>query len=141
MNVGDGWIAAVGRAKSFTMESLTDRLPAGRSYPLRPSVLERALDAAGVTTPVHLLRWDKFDPALKAVFYEEGAWPGAELANFRVTCRAVPSGRAAEARAAVEAEAIPRLVEWARQIEALDDRSTLRREKPTFRFSLERFCA
>lgn len=41
----------------------------------------------------------------------------------------------------MKAEAIPQFIEWAKNIEKLDTLSTVRREKPTFQFSLERFTA
>lgn len=123
------------------MDSRADKLPKGRSYPLKPSVLINAVEASGLTIPVELTRWDKFDHVFKATFYPSGSRPGREGDFFWVYCRAVSSERAAEARALVEAEAIPQFIEWAKNIEKLDTLSTIRREKPTFEFSLERFAA
>lgn len=115
-------------------QSRTERLPKGRSYPLKPSVLFAAVEAAGLSLPVELTRWDKFDCALEADFYPDRLF-GEE--KFWVRCRAVPSALAAEVRATVEARALPQFIEWAKGIEALDPRSPLRRERQTFAYSLE----
>lgn len=61
------------------------------------------------------------------------------MSFFWVHCRAVPAGRVAEARAAIEGQAIPQFIEWARTINVMDALSTVRREKQTFRFSLDEF--
>ncbi|HEX8666979.1 MAG TPA: hypothetical protein VF727_01235 [Allosphingosinicella sp.] len=114
------------------MESRTDKLPKGRSYPLKPSALSSAVDAAKLTLPVELTRWDKFGPCFTARFYPDGAWPGKNDEFFWVSCKAVSSDQAAAVRAVIEREAIPQFIEWARSIEALDARSPVRREKQIF---------
>lgn len=120
------------------MDSRTEKLPKGRSYPLKPSALRTAIDAAGLTLPVELTRWDQFDPALIARFYPDGAWRGKDGEFFWVSCKAVRSDHAAALRAVIECEAVPQLVEWARRIEALDARSPVRREKQTFSYPYPR---
>lgn len=40
----------------------------------------------------------------------------------------------------MEAQAVPQFIAWAKGIEKLDRFSTVRREKPEFRFSLAQFA-
>ena len=116
------------------MKSTTEKLPRGRSYPLKPSKLASAVDEA-LSLPVELTRWDKFDAVLKAQFFPAGEWPGKDGEFFWVSCKAVPSEQAPEVRHILERDAIPQFVEWAKAIEAQDARSPIRREKQTFTFS------
>ena len=103
-------------------------------------MLAAAVETSGIALPVELTRWDKFDHVFEADFLPNG-WPGQrEHALIWVHCRAVPSHRAAEARDIVEREAIPRFIRWARMIDSLDAASPIRREKQSFRYSLERFA-
>lgn len=122
------------------MDSRAAKLPRGRSYPLKPSLLAAAVEAAGLSSRVKLMQWDRYDHAFEAVFHPDGSFPGQEGDMFRVRCRAVPSANAARARQVVEAEAIPRFILWALGIERLDEFSTVRREWPKFHFSLEAFA-
>jgi hypothetical protein len=115
-------------------KSRTERLPKGLSYPLKPSILSAAVAAAGLSLPVEFTRWDEFECALKADFHPARLF-GEE--KFWVRCRAVPSAVAADVRAIVEARAVPRFIEWAKEIEALDLRSPIRRERQTFTYGLD----
>jgi len=101
--------------------------------------LAAAVEASGVALPVELTNSDRFDHAFQADFMPRG-WPGREHETIWVHCRAVPSHRAAEAGQAVENEAIPQFIKWALGIDALDVSSTIRREKQSFRYSLEQFA-
>ena len=116
------------------MQSTTERLPRGRSYPLKPSKLASAVDDAALRLPVELTRWDKFDAALQARFYPEGEWPGKGGEFFWISCKAVPSDQASALRDLLEQDAIPQIVQWAKGIEALDARSPVRREKQMFTY-------
>ena len=116
------------------METRTEKLPKGRSYPLKPSALSSAIDRARLTLPVRLTRWDRFDPAFEAHFYPDGTWPGTDGEFFWVSCKAVSSDQAAALRTLVEREAIPQFVDWARSIEGLDPRSPVRRQQQTFSY-------
>lgn len=120
------------------MESTTEKLPKGRSYPLKPSKLASAVEEARLALPVELTRWDRYDAALKADFYPDGEWPGKEGEFFWVRCRAVPADNASALRSVLESQAIPRFVEWAKSIEALHACSPIRREKQTFSFAYPR---
>jgi hypothetical protein len=113
------------------MRSWQKKPPKGRSYPLRPSVLEAAITDAGITLPVELARIDSSkEVAFRATYAPPGSFPKGEI--FELTCRSVPSGRAMEVRSALEAEAIPQFVGWAKRIEALDSHSPVRREHQHF---------
>ena len=103
----------------------------GRSYPLRPSVLEAAIADAGIVTPVELARTGSSNqPAFRAIYSPPGSFPKGEL--FALTCRSVPSECAKDVRTALEAEAIPQFIEWAKRIAALDANSPVRREHQHF---------
>lgn len=110
------------------MDSRKDKLPDGRSYPLRPSLLEAAIAEARLQLPVKLTRWDyKRKQTLEATFSPE---PGlATDVGFWVVCGAVPSDQVAVIRECLENEGIPQFIQWAREMEELDERSP-RRSKP-----------
>jgi hypothetical protein len=115
------------------MRSWQKEPPKGRSYPVRPSVLEAAIADAGISLPVELARIDSSnEAAFMASYAPPGSFPKGEL--FQLACRSVPSERAKEVRAAFEAEAIPQFVEWAKGIEALDYHSPVRREHQHFKW-------
>ena len=115
------------------MESRKEKLPKGRSYPLRPSSLERAIGDAGVELPVKLTRWDyRRKGTFEAVFYPEGSFP--EELCFWVSCGAVPSERVADIRGPLETHCIPKFIRWAKEIEALDPKSPRRREPQRFKW-------
>lgn len=107
------------------MKSRKEKLPKGRSYPLRPSVLEAAISDACLELPVTLTRWDyKKEEVFEATFYPAGSLSGE---SFWVACGAAPSDKAAEIRAKIESEVIPKFIQWAKAIEALDLKSPRRR--------------
>ena len=123
------------------MKSRSENLPKGRSYPVKPAIMAAAVEDSGLSLPVELTQWDRFDHAFQADFLPTG-WPKiAEHELIWVHCRAVPSSRAAEARAMIEAEVIPQFIRWAKAIDALDTTSPVRREKQSFRVSLEEFAS
>lgn len=126
--------------RGAAMKSHGYKLPRGRSYPLKPSELEREVVAAGLGIPVEFTRWDRFDNVFQASFHPEGTWPGKEGEFFWVYCRAVPSAHARDAKSKLLAEGIPKFLAWAKDIERLDERSPIRREKQTFRFALDDFA-
>lgn len=126
---------------SELFQSHGDKLPKGRTYPLKPSELEREIAASGLTLPVEFTRWDKFDSVFQASFYPVGTWLGKDGQFFWVYCRAVPSIHARAAHTKILSEAIPKFIDWAKHIEALDDQSPIKREKQTFRYPLDEFAA
>ena len=108
------------------MESRTEKLPKGRSYPLKPSALAAAIARASLDLPVRLTRWDyKKNETFEATFYPKGSSPRDHEAGFWVACGAVPSDQVAEIRALVEADCLPKFIEWARAIQELDGKSPL----------------
>ena len=116
------------------MRSWQKKPPKGRSYPVRPSVLEAAIAEAGITLPVELARIDTSkEAAFSASYAPSDSFPMGEV--FLLTCRSVPSERALDVRSALEAEAIPQFVEWAKRIEALDFHSPIRRERQHFKWA------
>lgn len=112
------------------MQSRKDRLPKGRSYPLKPPVLEAAIVDAGLTLPIELTRSNRLAYRLNASFFPDDAWPKGNY--IWVSCGAVPSERAAEIRAILETRAIPAFIKWAKEIEALDAKSPRRRKAQHF---------
>lgn len=119
------------------MESQKDKLPKGRSYPLKPSELERAVLESGLQLRVEFTRWDKFEPVLQANYYPDGSWSGRSGDFIWIYCKAVESASANAINARLLSEALPRLLKWAKHIEGLDARSPVRREKQSFSFPLE----
>ena len=116
------------------MRSWQKKPPKGRSYPVRPSVLEAAIADAGITLSVELARIDSSkEAALTASYSPPGSFPKGE--RFELTCHSVPSERVAEVRSALEADGIPQFVEWGKRIEALDFRSPVRREHQHFKWA------
>jgi hypothetical protein len=115
------------------MDARKEKLPKGRSYPLKPSSLQKAIGDAHLQLPVRLTRWDyKGEETFEATFYPEGSWP--EELCFWVSCGAAPSERVAEIRDALETECIPRFIQWAKEVEALDARSPRRREHQRYKW-------
>ena len=113
------------------METRKDKLPKGRSYPLKPSALDAAIATAGLVMPVRLTRWDyKQKESFEAIFYPEGSF--RDELSFWVSCGAAPSNRSAEIRGLLEADCIPKFIRWAKEIEALDLKSPRRLERHRF---------
>ena len=112
------------------VKSGTAKLPKGQSYPVRPSRLEAALSAAGITIDVYLTR-------APGNFFNAGFWPPSpDIPYERVYVQAgsVPAGQAAAARGKAEMESIPALVRWIADIQALDPQSPARRERHSLKF-------
>jgi hypothetical protein len=113
------------------MNSETEKLPKGQSYPLKPSVLATALTEAGIDIDTHLIRspGDVFN----AYF-----WPPHNLPYERLYIRigSVTSDHAHEARSKMEEIVVPRLVQWIAGILAADVKSPTRREKQSLSLKL-----
>lgn len=110
---------------------LKDKLPAGSSYPLKASVLDRAIVDAGIKTTTTLFLhhgsfWDK-RPLFSANFYLIGARGINEMEEFWVGCRSVKAEDNALARGFIETDAIPAFVKWAAELESLPFNSTWRK--------------
>lgn len=122
------------------MKSWGEKLPRGRSYPLKPSELEREVVASGLKLSVEFTRWDRFDSVFQATFYPEGSLWDREGEYFSIYCRAVPSDHARDANAKLLSDGIPKFLAWAKEIEKLDERSPIRRERQTFRYPYDEFA-
>lgn len=107
------------------MDSSTAKLPKGERYPLKPTVLESALFAAGIDIAASL---DRSPGAL----FDAHFWPPNDnVPHERLYVRAgsVPATEADEARQRIEAVTLPTLVRWIGEILAQDRNSPIRREK------------
>ena len=118
------------------MDIFKDKLPAGWAYALKPSVLEGAIVAAGMSLPVSLYQFHKIwaadAPALSARFYPSGSYVGADNGRFSVTSGAIPSGERQVHQDFAERIFLPALIEWMTSLEALPQDSTVRREQQNF---------
>jgi len=105
------------------------KLPKGMSYVLRSSILEHALQEAGLaidTTVTH-------GPSL--IFFDAFFWPphaNAPVERLYVRAGAVTASQAHEARSFIENSVIPDLISWLQGILALPANSPVRREKQEF---------
>lgn len=113
-----------------------DKLPTGRCYPLKSSVLAEALTRADVKTEVTLFHhsgafWNE-RPLFSATFYPPGQMVDNEEELLWVGCRAVPASVCSIAREHIEEEVIPSLIAWIEDIERLPLNSPVRREKQEF---------
>lgn len=107
------------------MKSETGKLPKGHSYPLKPSFLKEALTSAGIVIETHLTR----NPGN---LFDAHFWPPNQNVPYErlyVRAGSVPIEEAANARHRVESYAVPILVKWVGDILALDQESSVRREK------------
>ena len=113
-----------------------DKLPAGWSYALRPSVLEDAIATEGILLPVALHQnhksWSDDAPAFRCRFYPQGSFMGGEAGKFSVTSCAVPAEQRKLAQDFAEGVFVPALVNWMALIEALPQNSTIKREQQEF---------
>lgn len=95
------------------------KLPRGLSFPLGRSVLDRALEQAGVTGVhcVYYWRRQSGDVVLRAEYCGEGrkGWAAAGMSS--VTVYAVPSAERKATEQAVLEQGLPRLVAWLRELE------------------------
>ncbi|WP_242117875.1 hypothetical protein [Sphingomonas lacusdianchii] len=97
-------------------------------------MLLSAFDVAGLKINYQFSRMNKFERGLVATFYPDGSWLSVEGELIWVRCSAVRFDHAPATRAAIVGEGIPKLVQWAKSIEILDFRSTIRRERQNFVF-------
>jgi len=118
------------------MEIYKDPLRSRQSYPLKASALEAAIASNAVQTPVSLYQrsetWWTDGVLIRADFYPPGQYYLNETEVLHVTCRSVASNDRKTAQAFLEAVALPELIQWIRQLEALPSNSTVRREKQSF---------
>ena len=107
------------------MKSETETLPRRQSYPLRPSTLEDALNRAGVSIDVHLIR-------KPGALFDAHFWPpNPNVPHERLYIRvgSVPVEQVGAVRREIEEKALPVLVKWIANILAQDPKSPIRREQ------------
>lgn len=112
------------------MQSQKDKLRAGMSYPLRSTFLETTIAAAGIHIDTRLSHHGGH------IFFEADYLPPTpEVMHevLQVRSAAVPTEGARDARAFLEATAIPAMIEWLQKILALPHNSPVRREPQAFR--------
>lgn len=107
------------------MRSETAKLPAGHTYPLKPSILEAALTGAGIGIDVHFIR-------SPGELFDAHFWPPNENISYErlyVRAGSVPHERAAGARVHAETVMLPELIRWLANVLAQDPKSPIRREQ------------
>ena len=119
----------------FMIEVIRDKLPKGRAYPIKATVVERAIAEVGVRTSVRLFLhhgtfWDS-RPLFSASFYLAGSLVKNDDEQFWLGCRSVDVAHCVSARTFLEAEAIPAFAKWAAELERLPYTSTRRRTQET----------
>ncbi len=102
------------------------RLPRGMSYSLKRSLLDAALDHAGIDSLANVyysLAQRGAGPTISAEYTTETArgWAGAGFVSLFV--HAVPSPSLKEVRRAVESLVLPRLVAWLRDLQVAGNAS------------------
>jgi len=120
---------------SLTIEK--PRLPAGRTYPLKTSLLTRALADASIPYDIQLRYWTpQADGSVLQAFY----WPAnPNVQSDRVLIRA-GSVAVADRQRAIELlveRALPAFVGWLKAVQALPTRSPLHSEELTFDATLK----
>lgn len=113
------------------IEVLRNKIPKGRAYPLKASVVERAIAVVQLRTSVTLFLhhgafWEE-RPLFSANFYLIGDLVKNDTEQFWISCRSVDAADCQAARTYLEAEAVPAFAKWAAQLEALPHNSTSRR--------------
>lgn len=113
-----------------------DKLPKGRFYPLKSSVLAAAFRRAGVKSSVTLFHhngafWDQ-RALFHAAFYPPGHMVNNEEELIWIGCGSVDAEHCGLARQYVEHQVVPNLVEWVTNLKSLPDGSPIRRETQRF---------
>ena len=118
------------------MRIVKDRLPKGLGYPLKSSVLQAAMEAAGVQTEATLFKHSGSFWQTRPLFHASFSPPGQLVDNQEevlwIGCRAVPADVCHDARSALEGQIIPSFIEWITKLEALPSNSPIRRETQRF---------
>lgn len=111
------------------------RLPKGLSYVLKASMLEEALERAGIDCHVELRYWT---PQAEGSVLEAHYWlPNEHVDHARVHVRAgaVSSAESAAAQQALEVEMLPAFIAWLSGVLALPAGSPLLHGEPYFNAS------
>ncbi|WP_374527745.1 hypothetical protein [Novosphingobium sp.] len=118
------------------MDIFKDRLPAGWSYSLKPSLLDKAIEAAGVRSQISLHQcykvWETDAPSLSARFSPSGSNEVGDGGHFSITSCAVPSDQRNDAKEFAEKVFLPALIDWITSIEELSNNSTRKWQSQQF---------
>ena len=132
-----GWSDVRLRDSCAAMIIKKEALPRGHSYALKPSTLESALHAAGVTTHRWLdqLRGRMTQGRETLHIFDAEFWPphpGRPYEALAMRSWAIPSEHRPEARAYIERVMLPEFISWICGIEALPTDSPTRRKEQRF---------
>jgi hypothetical protein len=95
------------------------KIPKGMSFPLKRSRLDAALIESGISSVciVYYRLRQSGDIVLRGNFCGEQPRDRAMAGQFSITIYAVPSGQRSQVELAIEADLLPRLIQWLREIE------------------------
>ena len=102
------------------------RIPRGLSYPLKRSVLDAALDNAGIDSLANVyysLGQRGEGPTVSAEYTSETARGWAHAGFVSLFVHAVPSPNLKEVRDALESVVLPRLLTWLKELQAAGNAS------------------
>jgi hypothetical protein len=106
-----------------------EKLSKGCGYPLKSSVLAKALEEGGVPFGVQLVQGHR-GPSIGVEFWPPN--PNVHYERLYITSGWMKSAEVHAAREYLETVAIPELVSWAQGIASLPLNSPVRREKQRF---------
>jgi hypothetical protein len=122
--------------RAMQLETIRDKLPKGRSFPLKTSTLASALQGAAIRIDWQLFLhsgkfWDD-----RPLFYGSVHFAGSVVSKENdvlwIGCRSVQSHLCQAARAALEKEIVPEFVRWIVDWEALPSNATFREGRRNF---------
>jgi hypothetical protein len=111
------------------MHIVKDKIPKSVSFVLRPSILEKALQEAGIATEISLHQIHS------AILFDAFFWPprlNVPHERFLVRAGTVPATEAHTARDHLEATVLPEFIAWVSGILQLPLNSTIRRSNQEF---------
>ena len=118
------------------MRIVKDKLSKGLGYPLKPLILQAAMEVAEVQTEATLFQHNGAFWGDRPLFQASFSPPGQLVDNQEevlwISCRAMPGDVCNAARSALKDEIIPSFIAWITKLEALPPNSPIRREKQRF---------
>ncbi len=103
------------------------KLPKGKSYAMRSSVLQKALDEAGIDMVIQLRYSEKLNSSENRPFFSAEyilPAPGRDHELFIIRVDSVDSSSAKRSKMYMDEEVIPEFIEWAIEMLALPAEST-----------------
>ena len=107
------------------MEIERPRVPKGRAYVLKTSLLQALLQESGIAVAVHLVYWT---PRVEGSVLEAEYWlPNLNVLypRFYIKAGSLRAERRQEALAALQSTGLPALERWMQSVVRLPDRSPL----------------